>query len=136
MQYAVDSIRTEILDAVTNDDLLLPTMPEVALRLREVANDPEVDAHAIAGVIGSDAALSARIIKVANSPLIRGLQTVEDLQMAVSRMGIAYATNRHGAAIHGHLRSRGYANARNLGTQHPGREPELRSVQTLHQVTA
>ncbi len=93
MSDSIDGIRTEILTAINNDELVLPTMPEVALRLRTVAEDPNSDAGSIAGVIGTDAALTARIIKVANSPLVRGVQTVEDLKMAVSRMGIAYTSN-------------------------------------------
>ena len=35
MQANLDTIRSEILDAIANDQLVLPTMPEVALRLRE-----------------------------------------------------------------------------------------------------
>lgn len=93
MQQSIDNIRSEILCAIKNDELILPTMPEVALRLRDVANDPNVDANKISTVIGSDAALTARIIKIANSPLVRGVTSVEDLQMAISRMGIAYTSN-------------------------------------------
>ena len=93
MSDDVESIRAEILTSIKNDELLLPTMPEVALRLRDVAENPNSDARNIAAVIGTDAALTARIIKVANSPLVRGVQTVDDLQMAVSRMGIAYTSN-------------------------------------------
>jgi HD-like signal output (HDOD) protein len=93
MSLSIETIRTEIHDAIKNDDLVLPTMPEVALRLRDVADDPDSNASSIAKVIGTDAALTARIIRVANSPLVRGVQNVEDLQMAVSRMGIAYTSN-------------------------------------------
>jgi len=93
MQPALNDIKNEILSAIQNDELILPTMPEVALRLREAAEDENADAASIASVIGSDAALTARIIKVANSPLVRGVQTVENLQMAISRMGIAYTAN-------------------------------------------
>lgn len=93
MQQSIDNIRNEILNAIQSDELILPTMPEVALRLRDVANDPNVDANKIATVISSDAALTARIIKIANSPLVRGVTSVEDLQMAISRMGIAYTSN-------------------------------------------
>jgi HD-like signal output (HDOD) protein len=93
MQPALIDIKNEIISAIQNDELVLPTMPEVALRLREAAEDENADAASIAAVIGSDAALSARIIKVANSPLVRGVQTVQDLQMAISRMGVAYTAN-------------------------------------------
>lgn len=93
MQPALIDIKNEIVSAIQNDELVLPTMPEVAIRLRAAADDANADAASIAAVIGSDAALSARIIKVANSPLVRGVQTVQDLQMAISRMGIAYTAN-------------------------------------------
>lgn len=93
MSDEIESIRAEILDSIKKDELLLPTMPEVALRLREVAENPNSDARNIAAVIGTDAALTARIIKVANSPLVRGVHKVDDLKMAVSRMGIAYTSN-------------------------------------------
>jgi HD-like signal output (HDOD) protein len=93
MHPKIEAIRDEILEAIASDELMLPTMPEVAIRLREEANNDSVDAKSIAKIIGNDAALTARIIKVANSPLVRGLQVVEDLQMAISRMGINYASN-------------------------------------------
>ena len=93
MQHSLDDIRNELLDAIKSDVLVLPTMPEVALRLREVAEDENSNVQSIAKVIGNDAALTARIIRIANSPLVRGVQTVEDLQMAVSRMGMEYTAN-------------------------------------------
>lgn len=93
MQQNLDDIRNELLTAIKSDALVLPTMPEVALRLREVAEDQNSDVKSIAKVIGNDAALTARIIRIANSPLVRGVQTVEDLQMAVSRMGLEYTAN-------------------------------------------
>jgi HD-like signal output (HDOD) protein len=93
MHPKIEAIRDEILEAIASDELMLPTMPEVAIRLREEANNDNADAKSIAKIIGNDAALTARVIRVANSPLVRGLQVVEDLQMAISRMGINYASN-------------------------------------------
>lgn len=93
MQANLEDIRTELLDAIKNDELVLPTMPEVALRLREEVEDDNSTVNTISKVIGNDAALTARIIRIANSPLVRGIQTVDDLQMAVSRMGMEYTAN-------------------------------------------
>ncbi|GAA5319224.1 MAG: HDOD domain-containing protein [Candidatus Pelagadaptatus aseana] len=45
------------------------------------------------GVIGNDAALTARIIKVANSPLLRASKEIEDLKMALMRLGMDYTCN-------------------------------------------
>lgn len=89
----LNEIRNELLEAIKSDALVLPTMPEVAIRLREVIEDENSNVQTIAKVIGNDAALTARIIRIANSPLVRGVQTVEDLQMAVSRMGMEYTAN-------------------------------------------
>jgi len=83
----------ELIDAIKNDRLTLPTLPEVALRIREAVEDPEVSAESLADVIGQDVALAARIIKVANSPLMRGAVVVDNLQLAITRMGISFVRN-------------------------------------------
>ncbi len=83
----------ELVDAIKNDRLTLPTLPEVALKIRDAVSDPEVNASTLAAVIGQDAALAARIMKVANSPLLRGAVTVDNLQLAITRMGINFVRN-------------------------------------------
>lgn len=93
MNLIVDKVRTEIIQAIESDQLVLPTLPEVALRVREVAEDPHADMEQLSAVIGNDAALSARIIKVANSPLLRAQRPLNDLKSAVMRLGIAYTSN-------------------------------------------
>ncbi|MBX9712527.1 MAG: HDOD domain-containing protein, partial [Pseudomonadaceae bacterium] len=76
-----------------NDDLVLPTLPEVALKVREAAEDPNVGTPQLSKVIGNDAALTARIIKVVNSPLLRTNKEITDLSMAINRLGINYTCN-------------------------------------------
>lgn len=83
----------ELLDAIKGDRLNLPTLPEVALRIREAVDDPDVSAGKLASVVGQDAALAARIIKVANSPLLRGRVQVDNLQLAITRLGITFVRN-------------------------------------------
>lgn len=93
MSQIVERVRQDILTAIKNDQLVLPTLPEVALRVREVADDPNADIDKLVGVIGGDAALSARIIRVANSPLLRASRAIEDLKTALMRLGISYTCN-------------------------------------------
>ncbi len=93
MNQVVDTVRQELLDAIEKDQLVLPTLPEVALRVREVAEDPDASIDQLSGVIGNDAALTARIIKVANSPLLRAAREIEDLKMALMRLGMEYTCN-------------------------------------------
>lgn len=93
MSKLAEKVQQELIHAIENDELVLPTLPEVALRVREAVEDPGVGIPQISKVIGNDAALTARIIKVVNSPLLRSNKEITDLQMAVSRLGINYTCN-------------------------------------------
>lgn len=93
MNPIAEKVRQEIVIAIEKDQLVLPTLPEVALKVREVADDPDADIDKLTGVIGNDAALSARIIRVANSPLLRASRAIEDLRTALMRLGIQYTCN-------------------------------------------
>jgi HD-like signal output (HDOD) protein len=93
MSQIAERVRQDIITAIKNDQLILPTLPEVALKVREVADDPKADIEKLTSVIGNDAALSARIIRVANSPLLRASRAIEDLKTALMRLGISYTCN-------------------------------------------
>lgn len=86
-------VQEQLLAAIDNDDLVLPTLPEVALRIRKAAEDSDIDVGTLSRVIGSDAALSARLIKVVNSPMLRAANEVADLQAAITRLGVNYSCN-------------------------------------------
>jgi HD-like signal output (HDOD) protein len=93
MNPIAEKVRQEIITAINNDQLILPTLPEVALKVREVADDPDATIEKLTSVIGNDAALSARIVRVANSPLLRANRAIEDLRTALMRLGIQYTCN-------------------------------------------
>ncbi|MDQ2075271.1 HDOD domain-containing protein [Marinimicrobium sp. ABcell2] len=93
MSRVAERVREDIIQAIETDNMVLPTLPEVALRVREVAEDPDADIATLARVIGYDPALSARIVRVANSPLLRASQIIEDLKSALMRLGLEYTCN-------------------------------------------
>ena len=93
MKGIIEEVKSRLVEAIEKDQIVLPTLPEIALQVREAANDANVTTKKLGDLIGSDAALSARIIKVANSPLVRGVQSIENLPTAISRLGIAYSCN-------------------------------------------
>lgn len=93
MSKLAEKVQKDLLQAIDNDELVLPTLPEVALKVREAAEDPNISIPQLSKVIGNDAALTARIIKVVNSPLLRTNKEITDLQMAVGRLGINYTCN-------------------------------------------
>ncbi|KAI2693781.1 MULTISPECIES: HDOD domain-containing protein [unclassified Pseudomonas] len=93
MSELADKVQQDLVAAINNDDLVLPTLPEVALQIRKAAEDPEISVSALSKVIGRDTALSARLIKVVNSPLLRATQEVTDLHTAITRLGVNYSSN-------------------------------------------
>lgn len=86
-------IVNELLSELENDTLVLPSLPEVALKVRDTIDDENSSAKDVAKVISTDAALSARLLQVANSPLLRGATHIDSVDMAVSRMGNTMVKN-------------------------------------------
>jgi HD-like signal output (HDOD) protein len=93
MIMLAEQVAQELNEAIENDQLVLPTLPEVALRVREAAEDPDVTSADMGRLIGNDTALTARIIKVVNSPLLRISTEITDLHTAINRLGINYTCN-------------------------------------------
>lgn len=77
----------DLLRDLDNETLVLPTLPEVALRVRDTLADEDKSLSDVSKVITTDAALSARLIQVSNSPLLRTTRTIESVEAAVTRMG-------------------------------------------------
>lgn len=77
-----------LLKKLKADALVLPTLPEVAMRVQEVVSRPDSSPKQVAEIIGQDAAISARMIKVANSAMYsRGIKA-ENINAAVTRIGL------------------------------------------------
>jgi HD-like signal output (HDOD) protein len=85
--------KESILDDLENNRLPLPTLPEVAIRVRETVDNIDASITEVSQIIETDAALSARIIQVANSALYRGLSSPDSVQAAVMRMGLNTVRN-------------------------------------------
>ena len=68
-------------------------MPDVAIRVREAVHQGDVTVSQLAEMTLTDAALSARLIQVANSPLYRGRVEIEKLSNAISRLGMRTTRN-------------------------------------------
>ncbi len=78
---------------VQENRITLPTLPEVALRVRDALESENVTGRQIAEIVSSDGALAARLLQVANSPLYRGRVPIEDIQQAVTRLGNVMVRN-------------------------------------------
>lgn len=65
----------------------LPTMPLVAAQIMELINSPDTSAAALAKVVSKDPAVSARVLKIANSSFYSMSRQVSSLSTAVVILG-------------------------------------------------
>lgn len=86
-------VRDDIKQLMANDELVLPTLPEAALRIREIAENPNTCINDIVTELSRDPAICARILRVANSPMVRSVSPIQDLQTAISRLGMRFTSN-------------------------------------------
>lgn len=68
-------------------DLSLPTPPAIALRILEAVRDDSASFTELARIIASDPALTARILKVANSSFYRLSYPVDSIEKAITVLG-------------------------------------------------
>lgn len=66
----------------------LPSPPGVALQIISLAQDPNATLGAAAQIINLDPALSARLLRLANSPLYATRRRVESLSQAMAMLGL------------------------------------------------
>ncbi len=79
----------ELYQGCVNDKLELPSLPDIALQVRKAMENKQADLWNVALIIDSDPAITAKLIKVANSPYYRGNSPVNTTTAAVVRLGAA-----------------------------------------------
>lgn len=93
MSDKIEKLKNEILEQIETDQIVLPTLPEIALKAKDIAEDPDSNAKQLAEAINQDPAMAARIIKVANSPMFRTSNELENVQGAIMRLGVTQVAN-------------------------------------------
>ena len=82
------SIIGEIRHVFNHNEVDLPSLPEVALRINKAVNNPKENLRDLAMEVQADPMIAARVIQVANSALYHPSQHINSIQAAVSRIGL------------------------------------------------
>lgn len=72
---------------LVQDRIDLVSLPDIALKLNSLCDDPNSTAQDIADVIATDAALTARLLQIVNSPFYNFPQKVDTITMAITIVG-------------------------------------------------
>lgn len=83
------AVRTQLYTKLNEGSLELPLLPGVAMEITSAAAKEDVDARTIAEMLKRDAALSAHVLRIVNSPLYSPKAQIVSLQQAVARVGAA-----------------------------------------------
>jgi HD-like signal output (HDOD) protein len=82
------AIIAEIHREFNHNEVDLPSMPEVALKINQAIQDETLDIQKIADIIQIDPMIAARAVQVANSAMYAGTQPVQTIKRAVQRIGL------------------------------------------------
>jgi putative nucleotidyltransferase with HDIG domain len=86
-EHEEDLILYELILELQQGNFILPSLPDVAIRIRETIANEDSGADDIARVIQTDPAIATKIMKVANSALYQRGKRVHDCRTAVARIG-------------------------------------------------
>ena len=75
------------LEKIISDVASLVSLPAVCLRLNEMVDDPTCSAEDMGRVINQDVALTARLLRVANSPMYGFTSEIDTVARAVTVLG-------------------------------------------------
>ncbi len=87
------SIIFQIHKDLVRGKLQLPTLPQVSLRIKKTASDPNTDIHKLSTVAESDPAFCGYLLQISNSPIYRGAVDIQNINLAIARLGIQNTSN-------------------------------------------
>ncbi len=98
LDYGVDEVdknEPENIDLLVNvqqaldsDELKLPSLPQVAIRIGELVESDLANADSVADLINTDPAIAAKLLRIANSSLYGALGRCETIRDAIVRLGL------------------------------------------------
>jgi len=71
-----------------SNQLRLPSVPDVAWKVRRVVDQEESGAEQVALAVSADPAIAAKLVRACNSPLYRGFSDIRSVREAVVRLGM------------------------------------------------
>ena len=83
-----DALFLQLVRDLMEDRLALPSMPDVAVRVRKLVADPDSGPQDVIRVLQADPPVAAQLLKTANSALYAGAARADSLRSAVMRLGL------------------------------------------------
>jgi HD-like signal output (HDOD) protein len=82
------SLLYEFEQELNTGRFVLPSLPEVAFRIRELIENPDCSMDKLSKMVNTDPAIATKLVKVANSVMYRGVSHCDDTLAAITRLGL------------------------------------------------
>lgn len=82
------SLLEEMRQAFYHREVDLPTLPELAIRINRAVQSQDANFKSIAAIVATDPAIAVRTMQVANSAMYAGVNRIESVQQAITRIGL------------------------------------------------
>ena len=87
------SILLQIHKDLAAGNVKLPTLPEISLKIKKTAADPDVDISQLGKIAETDPAFCGYLLQISNSPLYRGAAEIKNVSLAIGRLGLENTRN-------------------------------------------
>lgn len=88
MNEVEGNLFNEIMHAFNMGDLKLPSLPDIAVKVRKAMLSPYANAADMARIVAADPAMATRLVNAANGPLKRAVDPIHSIQAAIVRLGV------------------------------------------------
>ncbi len=87
-EWAEGQLCFALYEDINTNQLILPTLPDIAIQIRKAIKDKVSDAGEVAAIIQTDPAITAKLMRAANSALYAGRLPINTCLAAVVRLGL------------------------------------------------
>jgi HD-like signal output (HDOD) protein len=89
----LDALRDMVARYLANDELAIPLLPDVAVKVVRTGSKNSGNAHSLAEIINADQALTMYVLRIAASAAKRPVSPIVSLQHAVAWLGLDEVAN-------------------------------------------
>lgn len=85
----LNQIYQNVLEKVLNNSVVLPSMPDITMRVRQAVADERTTAESLTEILAKDPALTAYLVQAASSPVYRRAVPAKTLSEVTSLLGFS-----------------------------------------------
>jgi HD-like signal output (HDOD) protein len=87
-QKTISQMIDTTIDRFKKGELDLPTMPHIVNEIQNVIDNSSSSVLAVTAIIEKDVSIAVKLIATANSPFYRGVDKIQNVHAAISRLGL------------------------------------------------